>query len=58
MVLSFITVQKKKNVELLIEMIFYYATQVDNINMGQLMSQEQYVFPNRKIVSKIFSQKY
>jgi len=44
MVLLYITVQKKKNAELLIEMIFYYVTQVDNINMGQLMSQEQYVF--------------
>ena len=49
---------KKKIVELLIKKIFYFVTQVDNINMVRQMLQEQFVFQNKNKKSKIFILKF
>ena len=49
---------KKKIQELLTKKIFFYATQVDNINMERQMLQGHYVFQNKNNILKIFLLKF
>ncbi len=50
-------VNKKSN-KTIKKIIYFYVTQVDNINMEQPMLQEHYVFLSNQTLSKMYLQKY